>query len=135
MLGALGGTIAELILKRFFRRERPRLLAHLENVTSTSFPSGHSMASSSLYVTLAFVASRSRRLRKRRAALLAGAGAFATLIGTTRVYLGVHWPTDVLGGLSLGTAWACAAEAAFDITGAERIEREAEAASAPAVAT
>ena len=129
--GALGGTIAELILKRFFRRERPRLLVHLEEVTSTSFPSGHSMASSSLYVTLAFVASRSRRLRSRRGSLLAGAGAFATLIGATRVYLGVHWPTDVLGGLALGTAWACAAEAVFDLTGADRIEREAIAASAP----
>jgi len=100
-------------------------------VTSTSFPSGHSMASSSLYVTLAFVASRSRRLRSRRGSLLAGAGAFATLIGATRVYLGVHWPTDVLGGLALGTAWACAAEAVFDLTGADRIEREAIAASAP----
>jgi len=131
VLGALGGTIAELILKRFFRRQRPRLLDHLEDVTSTSFPSGHSMASSSLYVTLAFVASRSRRLRRRRSSLLAGAGTWAALIGATRVYLGVHWPTDVLGGLALGTAWACAVEAVFDITGAERIEREAEAASAP----
>ena len=129
--GALGGTIAELILKRFFRRERPRLLAPLEEVKSTSFPSGHSMAASSLYVTLAFVASRSRLLRQRRASLLAGAGAFASLIGATRVYLGVHWPTDVLGGLVLGTAWACAAEAVFDLTGAERIEREAGALSGP----
>lgn len=128
--GALGGITAELCLKRLFLRERPRLLPHLEEVTSTSFPSGHSMASSSLYVTLAFVASRSRLLRKRRASLLAGAGAFATLIGATRVYLGVHWPTDVLGGLALGTAWACASEAIFDLTGAERIEREAEAAAA-----
>ena len=82
------------------------------------------MASSSLYLTLAFVASRSRRLRTRRAGMLASAGALASTIGATRVYLGVHWPTDVLGGLALGTAWACAAEAAFDLTGAERVERE-----------
>ncbi len=132
--GALGGTIAELILKRFFRRARPRLLVHLEKVTSTSFPSGHSMASSSLYVTLAFVASRSRLLRRRRGALIAGASAFASLIGATRVYLGVHWPTDVLGGLALGTAWACGAEAVFDVTGAERIEREAVSAPPEAAA-
>lgn len=123
--GALGGVVAELLVKRFFRRERPTLLAHLENVGSTSFPSGHSMASSSLYLTLAFVASRSRRLRGHRAALLTSAGLLASAIGATRVFLGVHWPTDVFGGLALGTAWACASEAVFDLTGAERVEREA----------
>lgn len=125
VVGSLGGIGAELYLKRIFRRERPTLLAHLERVQSTSFPSGHSMAASSLYLTLAFVASRSRRLRMHRGSLLTGAGAFAAAIGATRVYLGVHWPTDVLGGLTLGTAWACAAEAVFDLTGAERVEREA----------
>lgn len=128
-VGALGGVVAELGIKQIFRRERPTLLAHLEHVRSTSFPSGHSMASSSLYLTLAFVASRSRRLRTRRAGLLVSAGAFASTIGATRVYLGVHWPTDVLGGLALGTAWACAAEAAFDLTGAERVERDVESAA------
>jgi membrane-associated phospholipid phosphatase len=123
--GAVGGAAAELGFKRFFRRKRPTLLAHLENVGSTSFPSGHSMAAASLFLTLAFVASRSRRLRERRAALLTGAGALAASVGATRVYLGVHWPSDVLGGLTLGTAWACVAEAIFDLTGADRVEREA----------
>lgn len=123
-VGALGGVSAELYFKRLFRRKRPTLLSHLEDVQSTSFPSGHAMASSSLYLTLAFVASRGRRLRPHRAVLLASAGAFAGAVGVSRVYLGVHWPTDVLGGLALGTAWACAAEAAFDLTGAERVERE-----------
>ncbi len=123
--GASGGILAELCLKRLFRRERPKLLPHLEAVSSTSFPSGHAMASSSLYVTLAFVASRSRLLRPHRTALLASAGTLATMVGASRVYLGVHWPTDALGGLALGTAWACAAETMYDLTGAELIEREA----------
>jgi undecaprenyl-diphosphatase len=116
--GALGGISAELVIKRFFRRERPTLLAHLERVTSTSFPSGHSMAAASLYLTLGFVGSRSRRLRPHRTAVIAGAASIASAIGATRVFLGVHWPTDVLGGLCLGTAWACATEAAFDLTAA-----------------
>lgn len=120
--GAVGGISAELVIKRFFRRERPTLLAHLEKVKSTSFPSGHSMAAASLYLTLAFVGSRSRRLREHRAALLGAAASFASSIGATRVFLGVHWPTDVLGGLALGTAWACATEAVFDLTAAAELE-------------
>jgi undecaprenyl-diphosphatase len=112
--GALGGVTAELVLKRIFLRKRPTMLLHLEQVASTSFPSGHSMAAASLYLTLAFVASRTRRLRGHRRTLLAAAGALAASVAGTRVYLGVHWPTDVLGGLALGTAWACGAEAAFD---------------------
>jgi undecaprenyl-diphosphatase len=116
--GALGGISAELVIKRFFQRERPTLLAHLEKVKSTSFPSGHSMAAASLYLTLGFVGARSRRLRPHRAAIIASAATFASAIGATRVFLGVHWPTDVLGGLALGTAWACATEAVFDLTAA-----------------
>jgi undecaprenyl-diphosphatase len=131
--GAMGGASAELGFKRIFRRKRPTLLAHLENVQSTSFPSGHSMAAASLYLTIAFVASRGPRLRARRATLLTAAGALAAAVGASRVYLGVHWPTDALGGLALGTAWACITEAAFDMSGADRVEREAVGAYAEAV--
>jgi membrane-associated phospholipid phosphatase len=132
-VGALGGIVAELCIKRLFRRSRPNFLPHLEQVRSTSFPSGHSMASSSLYLTLAFVGSRGKRLRDHRAAVLGGAVALASAVGLTRVYLGVHWPTDVMGGLVLGTAWACLAEGAFDITGAQLVERKAGV--APTLAT
>ncbi len=135
--GALGGLVAELALKRMYRRERPTLLTHLEQVSSTSFPSGHAMAAASLYLTLAFVAARGPRLRDKRRTLLATGGAFATTIAATRVYLGVHWPTDVLAGLALGTAWACLTEAAFDLTGAAGVEHEAllDHASSPAAST
>ncbi|MBI2388539.1 MAG: phosphatase PAP2 family protein [Deltaproteobacteria bacterium] len=126
-LGSLGGIVAELGLKQRFGRPRPQHLPHLEVVGSKSFPSGHAMASSSLYLTLAYVASRSRRLRSERGSLLAAAALLASAVGLTRVYLGVHWPTDVLGGLALGTAWASAAEAGFDLTGAQALERTAQA--------
>ncbi len=121
-VGALGGVSAELWIKRLFRRERPNLVPHLEHVSSTSFPSGHSMASSALYLTLAFVLARGKRRRSQRVAAFATAGALASSIAATRVYLGVHWPTDVVGGLALGTAWACMTEAGFDFSAAEQLE-------------
>jgi membrane-associated phospholipid phosphatase len=125
-LGALGGISAELGLKQIFGRARPTILPHLQRVASKSFPSGHAMASASFYPTLALVASRGRRLRDVRVPLLATSALLAAAVGGTRVYLGVHWPTDVLGGLALGTAWAWGLEAAFDYTGARKIERAIE---------
>ena len=122
LTGAAGGIIAELGMKRFFRRARPTILTHLEQVGSTSFPSGHAMASASLYLTLAFVAGRGHRLRARRGRLLGAGGALALSVSASRVFLGVHWPTDVLGGFVLGTAWACLAEGVFDLTAAASVE-------------
>lgn len=121
VLGAVGGISAELGLKQLFGRDRPRVLPHLQTVASKSFPSGHAMAASSFWLTLAFVGARPRRLREHRGALIAAASSVAGLVGLTRVYLGVHWPTDVLGGLALGTAWASGCEAVFDWTGARQV--------------
>lgn len=126
LTGAAGGIIAELGMKRFFMRKRPTVLEHLENVGSSSFPSGHAMASASLYLTLAFVAGRGHRLRGKRRALLLGGGALALSVSASRVFLGVHWPTDVLGGFVLGTAWACLSEAVFDLTAAASVEEALE---------
>jgi undecaprenyl-diphosphatase len=122
LTGAAGGIIAELGMKRLFLRKRPTVLPHLEDVGSTSFPSGHAMASASLYLTLAFVAGRGHRLRARRGRLLGAGGALALGVSASRVFLGVHWPTDVLGGFVLGTAWACLAEGVFDLTAAASVE-------------
>jgi undecaprenyl-diphosphatase len=80
------------------------------------------MASASLYLTLAFVAGRGHRLRARRGRLLGAGGALALGVSASRVFVGVHWPTDVLGGFVLGTAWACLAEGVFDLTAAASVE-------------
>jgi undecaprenyl-diphosphatase len=89
------------------------------------------MAAASFYLTLAFVGSRGGRLRARRSSLLAASGILASAIGATRVYLGVHWPSDVLGGLALGTAWASLTEAAFDLDAVRSLEEEARPTPSP----
>jgi undecaprenyl-diphosphatase len=111
--GALSGVTAELFFKQLFHRERPTLLDHLEAVKSTSFPSGHATAAASLYMTLAFVSTHTPRWRARRNAMLAGGATLACAVGLTRVYLGVHWPSDVAAGLAMGAGWAYALERAL----------------------
>lgn len=121
-LGGLGGVIAEIGIKHYFARPRPEIVDRLQLVTSWSYPSGHSIASSCLFLTLAFVGSHRLQERGSRLALLTAAGALAGIVGSSRVYLGVHYPTDVAGGLALGTAWACLLDAAFDFAGARALD-------------
>ncbi len=101
-----GGTIVSTLLKLGFDRPRPELVPHGQIVYTSSFPSGHSMLSAVVYLTLgALLASGQTNLRVR--AYVIGLAVFVTvLIGMSRVYLGVHWPTDVLAGWTAGAAWA-----------------------------
>jgi len=101
-----GGWILEVVLKASFGRQRPSVVPHLEHVTSSSFPSGHSMLSAVVYLTLGALLARSTANRSLRIFYVA-AGMFLTVIvGATRVYLGVHYPTDVMGGWIAGFGWA-----------------------------
>lgn len=95
-------------LKMIFARERPEEGLRLVEAVNASFPSGHAMLSAVVYLTLGVLASHFAR--KRRIKVFAvGAGVIATLIvGISRVYLGVHWPSDVLAGWCVGAAWAMA---------------------------
>lgn len=103
-----GGTILSSILKSGFERPRPDLVAHLVEVSSQSFPSGHAMLATVTWLTLGTLLATVQPTRRLKAYVLAVGIALALLVGTSRVYLGVHWPTDVLAGWCIGTAWALA---------------------------
>jgi undecaprenyl-diphosphatase len=107
MVCAVGsGALLSETLKLGFARPRPDLVAHLAEVQSASFPSGHAMLSAITYLTLGALLARVHERRRVKTFVL-GAGIVLTiLVGASRVYLGVHWPTDVLAGWSLGAAWA-----------------------------
>jgi undecaprenyl-diphosphatase len=100
---------ASALLKTYVDRPRPQIVPHLDLVYSASFPSGHAMMSPVVYLTLAAILAAGERPQSAKAILLAGAALLVVAIGVSRVYLGVHWPTDVLGGWALGSAIALAA--------------------------
>ena len=106
MLAALTGGGAVTLLKHLIARPRPTVVEHWASVHDLSFPSGHSASSAVCYLTLAALATQVVRSRVRRRAIIAAAVLLVGAIGCSRVYLGVHWPSDVLAGWSLGTGWA-----------------------------
>jgi undecaprenyl-diphosphatase len=102
----LGGVAAGTILKDGFRRPRPELVPYSDYVSGGSFPSGHSMMSAVTYLTLGALLARSQERKRLKAYFLLVAMLLTFAVGVTRVYLGVHWPTDVLAGWTAGAVWA-----------------------------
>ena len=102
----LGALLISTLLKNLFDRPRPTLVAHLMTVHSSSFPSGHSMLSATVYLTLGTLLGQFVQERFLKAYFLLVAIALTILVGISRVYLGVHYPSDVLAGWSAGLAWA-----------------------------
>jgi undecaprenyl-diphosphatase len=100
------GTALSQMLKWGFARPRPDLVPHAAEVYTASFPSGHSMLSAVVYLTLAALVAQTQPSRRVRAYLIALAATLTMLVGASRIYLGVHWPTDVLGGWVVGATWA-----------------------------
>src|SRR6185295_10548936 len=105
-IAIVGGALISTALKSGFSRLRPDLVPHADLVNSASFPSGHAMSSAVVYLTLGALLTRLRPERRLKVFLLTIAVTLTLIIGMTRVYLGVHWPTDVLAGWCLGAAWA-----------------------------
>lgn len=107
VVGAVGsGTVLSETLKLGFARPRPDLVAHLAEVQSASFPSGHAMISAIAYLTLGVLLTRVHEKRRTKFLVMTYAVTLTLLIGLSRIYLGVHWPTDVLAGWALGAAWS-----------------------------
>ncbi len=106
LAATIGGTAISEGLKVGFARPRPDLVAHVVDVTSASFPSGHAMLSAVTYLTLGALIARAQERRRLRAYTMGAAILLTLIIGASRIYLGVHWPTDVLAGWCLGAAWA-----------------------------
>jgi undecaprenyl-diphosphatase len=106
LLAIGGGLLLSTLLKGSFDRPRPSVVPHLSYVSTSSFPSGHSMLSAVVYLTLGSFLARLVQPMRLKLYLLAVALVLTILVGCSRVYLGVHYPTDVLAGWAAGLAWA-----------------------------
>lgn len=102
----LSGSVLSNLLKMGFDRPRPDFVPHESYVYSTSLPSGHSLMSALVYLTLGALLADAQPKRRLKVFILSIAVFIAVLVGISRVYLGVHWPSDVLAGWMIGCAWA-----------------------------
>jgi undecaprenyl-diphosphatase len=107
LLASTGGSILlNNALKLWFDRPRPTVFEWETHAMSSSFPSGHAMSATVVYGTVAYLLARLQKHRWARALTLTSAVVMIALICTTRLYLGVHYPSDVLGGIVIGLAWS-----------------------------
>jgi undecaprenyl-diphosphatase len=106
LLAVVGGYLLSANLKEVIGRERPAIFDHGETVSSMSFPSGHAMMSAVVYLTLGGLLVRLVKERLLKIYILALASCATVIVGLTRIYMGVHWPTDVLAGWTAGLVWA-----------------------------
>lgn len=108
LVAVAGGALLSMALKAGFDRPRPDLVAHGMQTYQASFPSGHSMMSAVVYLTLGALLARLVNSRRRRVYIMSVAAVLVVTVGVSRVYLGVHWPSDVVAGWAAGMAWSAA---------------------------
>lgn len=106
LAAVLGATALSESLKLGYARPRPDLVAHAVETLGSSFPSGHATLSAATYLTIGALLAHAQERRRVKTYIHVTAIALALLIGVSRVYLGVHWPTDVLAGWCVGAAWS-----------------------------
>jgi undecaprenyl-diphosphatase len=106
MAASFGGWFLNGALKQLFQRPRPDVVPHLREAMSMSFPSGHALQSAVVYLTLGALSMHIAQRRLMKVYCMTVAMLATALVGASRIYLGVHYPTDVLAGWLLGLSWA-----------------------------
>jgi undecaprenyl-diphosphatase len=120
LAASAGAGILTLATKNFIERIRPDEALQLIVVSGFSYPSGHSVSTSALYLTIAIIAGGHVQHAGARAAILLAVSAVLIMVAASRVYLGVHYPTDVVSGIALGAAWALLLAGFFSLVGHHR---------------
>ena len=105
-ISSISGTVLSVLLKLAFDRPRPELVAPLTHASGNGFPSGHAMMSAMIYLTVGALIAQSTSEMRLKVFIMGVAVTLTGLIGISRVYLGVHWPSDVLAGWVAGSFWA-----------------------------
>lgn len=109
---AVGALVLESLLKNWYDRPRPELVPHAARVFTASFPSGHATMSAAVYLTIGALMAHAQPDPRLKACIASVAALLALTIGVSRVYIGVHWPSDVAAGWALGAGWAAVCWAA-----------------------
>ncbi|WP_454883478.1 phosphatase PAP2 family protein [Sphingomonas oryzagri] len=102
----ISGSLIGQILKTGFARARPTIVPHFVEIHSLSYPSGHATNSAVVFLTLGALLARAQTARSTQIYIVTAAMLFTVMIGCSRVYNGVHWPTDVIAGWAIGGSWA-----------------------------
>jgi undecaprenyl-diphosphatase len=106
IVATVGGILLSTVLKSAFDRPRPDLVPHGSYVLTKSFPSGHAMMAATIYLTIGAMMAQAEKMRSLKIFFLSLGVLLTVLVGISRLYLGVHWPTDVLAGWAAGATWA-----------------------------
>jgi undecaprenyl-diphosphatase len=120
---SVGAGILTTTIKNYIDRPRPEVVTQLIQFSGLSYPSGHALAAASLYLTIAILVCRHIQRTGHQIAILAMTVEIILLVGMTRIYLGVHYPSDVASGISLGVAWALLLAGCFSFLPVPKVAR------------